>query len=169
MVAAVVLGQNATRLAVRAAVVHTVRAIIDRRRGGRGSAHNGTGGRAFAAIWDLRLAGLPGCWPRWPFGPFRHALPAYHSACYQVSRGVRPAQTACRCLRPVMMLKPDHQYTARLDELPCILSMPDRRQMRTFAGIWTRRSRRLRSGKRSHESRTLPPAPGMRTHGQPVW
>jgi len=29
-----------------------------------------------------------------------------------------------------MMLKPDHQYLARLDELPRILSMADRRHER---------------------------------------
>jgi hypothetical protein len=84
---------------------------------GAGSAHNGAGGHAFAAIWDLRL---------WTAGLLA-ALAArpVPSCIFSLARGVNGrvlidvclGQTACGCLRSVMGLRPDHQYPARLNEL----------------------------------------------------
>ena len=65
----------------------------------------------------LTLCGLPGCWPRWPFGPFRCTISVPRGMNDEPPSDVYPVQVACRCLRSVTTLRPDPQYPARLNEL----------------------------------------------------
>jgi hypothetical protein len=81
---------------------------------GPGLAHNGAGGRAFAAIWDLR-----------PMAAGLLAVRPVPSCTASVPRGVNdespsdvyPVQVACRCRQPVTTLRPDPPYPARPNEL----------------------------------------------------
>ena len=42
----------------------------------------------------------PGCWPRWPFGPFRYLTSIPRGVKDKLPSDVYPVQAACRCLRP---------------------------------------------------------------------
>ncbi len=59
--------------------------------------------------------GLPGCRPRWPFGPFRCTLTIPRGVNDEPPSDVHPVQAACRCLRSMTTLRPDPQYPAQAE------------------------------------------------------
>jgi hypothetical protein len=60
---------------------------------------------------------LPGCWPRWPLGPFRCVISLPRDVNDKLPDNVYPVQAACRCHGSVMDLEADPQYPAGLNEL----------------------------------------------------
>ena len=65
----------------------------------------------------LTLYRLPGCWPRWPFGPFRCVVSLPRDVNDKLPGDVYPVQAACRCLGSVMDVEAYPQFPAGLDEL----------------------------------------------------